>query len=143
MSMNQARFGLMGVFLVSLILQLGTFFLVRERMWPEEFQGLVLKVLAIYSVQLGVVLGGIFAQPRTPLANPPRGLAWSALLLAALWNMLLLVRSISFGLAAEDSAADLMKYVDGVGSGGAFLVAGVLAFFFGKGTEAAGSTSDH
>jgi hypothetical protein len=143
MSMNQARFGLMGVFLVSLILQLGAFFLVRGRMWPEEFQGLVLKVLAVYSVQLGVVLGGIFAQPRTPLADPPRGLAWSALLLTALWNMLLVVRSISFSLAAEDSATDLMKYVDAIGSGSAFLVAGVLVFFFGKGTEPAGSTPEH
>jgi hypothetical protein len=142
MSMNHARFGLMGVFLISLMVQLGAFFLARGRMWPEEFQGLILKVLAIYSVQLGVVLGGIFAQPRTALADPPRGLAWSALLLAGLWNLLLVARSISFSFATEDSATDLMKYIDAIGSGGAFLVAGVLAFFFGKGTGAARSTPE-
>jgi hypothetical protein len=135
MSMNQARFGLMSIFLASLILQLGGFFFVRERMWPEEFQGLVLKILGIYSVQLGVVLGGIFAQPRNPLGSPPRSLTWTALSLVALWNMLLLVRSLSFSLTAEDSATDLMKYLDAIGSGGAFLIAGVLTYFFSKSTE--------
>jgi hypothetical protein len=133
--MNQARFGLMGLFIASLVLQVGTIFHVRGRVWPEEFQALLLKIFAIYSVQLGVVLGGIFAQPKTQLANPPRALAWSALLLTAVWNILLVARTISFSFATQDSASDLMKYFDAIGSGSSFLVAGVLVFFFGKATD--------
>jgi hypothetical protein len=140
MSMNQARFGLMGIFLACLVLQIGAYFLVRGKMWPEEFLSLLLKLLGIYSVQLGVVLGGIFAQPKAPLAKPPSGLAWTALGLAALWNLLLVWRSISFSLAPSDNVADLTKYLDTISAGSSFLVAGVVAFFFGKGTEADTST---
>lgn len=141
MSMNQARFGLMGIFLVGLVLQLGALFHVRQGLWEEDFDKLILRLLAIYSAQLGLVLGGMFAQPKTALADPPAGLAWSALALVALWNLLLVWRMVSFSLAEQDSVANLMKYLDSIAAGSSFLVAGVLAFFFGKGTEA--TTSPH
>jgi len=140
MSMNQARFGLMGIFLVSLVLQLVAIFLTRNRMWPEELLSLVLKLLGIYSVQLGVVLGGIFSQPRGPLAEPPSGLTWTAFALVTMWNLLLAWRSISFGIAAQDSVGDLIKYLDSIASSSSFLVAGVLTFFFAKGTDVTNST---
>ena len=88
-------------------------------------------------------MGGIFAQPKPPLASPPQGLAWTALVLAALWNVLLIARTVSFSLAGEDSATDLVKYIDAVGSGGAFLIAGVLTFFFGKSTEPGSPMDEH
>jgi len=135
----------MSIFLLSLLVQLGSFFLVRTRMWPDEFQDLLLKLLAIYSVQLGVVLGGIFAQPKSPLADPAPWLVWTALLLVLIWNLLLVWRSLAFTLAGAetDSVADLIKYLDGVSSAGSFLVAGGLAFFFGKGTEEAALVPQH
>jgi hypothetical protein len=140
MSMNHARFGLMGMFLGSLMLQLAAFFLTRNKMWPDELLVLVLKLLGIYSVQLGVVLGGIFAQPKVPLVEPPSGLTWTALVLVAMWNLLLVWRSISFSVAAQDSVSDLIKYLDSIASSSSFLVAGVLAFFFTKGTDVGNST---
>lgn len=140
MSMNRARFGLMGIFLVSLVLQLVAVFLARNKMWPEELLPLVLKLLGIYSVQLGVVLGGIFSQPRAPLAEPPSGLTWTAFVLVTMWNLLLAWRSISFSFAAQDSVSDLTKYLDSIASSSSFLVAGVLTFFFTKGTDVTNST---
>jgi hypothetical protein len=139
MTMNQARFALLGVFVGCLVVQLGAFFMTRSKMWPEDFLSLTLKLLAIYSVQLGVVIGGIFAQPRTPMADPPAGLTWTALALAALWNFLLVWRSVSFSIAPQDSVGDLIKYIDTIGAGSSFLVSGVVTFFFGRGTEASGS----
>ena len=130
----------MSIFLASLILQLGAFLAIRSKMWPEDLLNLVLKLLGIYSVQLSVVLAGIFAQPRAGLADPPAGLAWTALLLTTLWNLLLVWRSVSFSVAAQDSVGDLIKYIDTVASASSFLVAGVIAFFFGKGTESSSST---
>jgi len=122
------------------VLQLGAFSLVRDRMWPEDLLALVLKLLGIYSVPLGIILGGIFAQPKGPLHDPPAGVAWAALLLAAIWNLPLVWRSISFGLAQQDSVGDLIKYLDSVASASSFLVAGVLAFFFAKTMKPAGSS---
>jgi hypothetical protein len=132
MTMNQSRYGLVAVFGAGLILQLGGFFLARRRMWPEDFNGLLVKLLEVYSAQFGLVLGGIFAQTKARMSHASSGLCWTALILASLWNLLLVAGSLAFCFAQQDSATDLMKYFDTIGSGSAFLVAGVIAFFFGK-----------
>jgi hypothetical protein len=122
-TMNQTRFGLLGIFTGCLLAQLIAFLSVASKMWPEDLQALILKIVAVYSVHLTVILGGIFAQPKGSLEAPPASLAWTAVALAVLWNV-----------ATQDSAAELIKYIDGVGSSTSFLVTGALAFFFTKGT---------
>jgi hypothetical protein len=57
-----------------------------------------------------------------------------------MWNLLLAWRSISFSIAAQDSVSDLIKYLDSIASSSSFLVAGVLTFFFAKGTDVTNST---
>jgi hypothetical protein len=107
--------------------------MVKDKMWPEEFRSLVIKLLAIYSVQLGVILGGIFAQPKASRAGAStKVVGWVALVLALLWNGLLILRATSFGLAEEDSTEELIKYLDGISAAGSFLVSGAITFFFGK-----------
>jgi hypothetical protein len=133
--MNQVRFGLLATFLLCLTSQLIAFFTVAHKMWPDELQSLVLKLLAIYSIHLSVILGGIFAQPSGPLEDPPLSLAWTAIVLAVLWNILLMWRSLSFSMATKDSVGDLIKYLEGIASSSSFLVTGALAFFFTKGTQ--------
>ena len=135
--MNQARFGLLAIFVLCLAIQLIAFLMVGHRMWPEDLQSLLLKLLAIYSVHITVILGGMFAQPSGRLEDPPSSLAWTAISLAVLWNALLIWRSLSFSMAPKDSVADLMKYLEGVASASSFLVTGTLAFFFTKGTQTA------
>jgi len=135
-TMNRVRYGLMGMFFLGLIVQLVALFHVRTAMWPEEFQAVLLRILGIYSAQLGLVLGGIFAQPKPRLSNPPAGLAWVALGLVLFWNVLLGWRTIAFSIAEQDSTSDLMKYLDSIAASSSFLVAGALAFFFGKSTHA-------
>jgi hypothetical protein len=135
--MNQARFGLLAIFVSCLGVQLIAFFVAGHKMWPEELQSLVVKILAVYSVHLTVILGGIFAQPKGPLENPSGSLAWTSIVLALLWNVLLIWRSVSFSMATHDSVGDLMKYLDGIASASSFLVTGALAFFFTKGTQTA------
>lgn len=142
MSLNRARFLLMGIFLVSLMIQLLVFLFLRGSMWPEEFEGVTLKLLGIYSAQLGIILGSIFAQPKAPIAMPSPSLVWSAMLLAAFWNLLLLGRTVAFGIAERDSVTELMKYLDQVGAASSFLVAGALAFFFGKSAHSVASRSN-
>jgi hypothetical protein len=133
MNVNHVRLALLAVFVASLGFQLIGFFIVKDKMWPEEFQSLVTKLLAIYAVQLGVILGGIFAQPRVPRTTTPAVVVgWIALVLALLWNCLLIFRSTSFVLANEDSTEELIKYLDGISAAGSFLVSGAITFFFGK-----------
>ena len=79
--MNLARFVLLVIFVISLVAQLLAFLAVGHKMWPEDLQALVTKLLAVYSVHLSVILGGIFAQSKSQLEDPPAGLTWTALIL--------------------------------------------------------------
>jgi len=140
-TMNQARYWLMGVFFAGLMLQLGALFHIRNGMWPEEFQTVILRILGIYSAQLGVVLGAIFARPKAASASPSPGLTWTALALAFIWNFLLVWRTIAFSVSEQDSTTDLIKYLDSIAAGSSFLVAGALAFFFSKSADTSSSTA--
>ena len=132
MNLIRIRYALIWIFIIFLAVQLGCLFTARGRMWPEEFTSIVQKLLATYAAQLGLVLGAVFAKQKASRGNPQPGLSWVALILAIIWNLLLAARSISFCFAQQDSVADLTKYLDTVGPAGAFLVAGVIAYFFGK-----------
>jgi len=130
--MNRVRFGLLAIFAFGLAIQMAAFLAVSGKMWPEDLQSLIVKLLGLYAAPLGVILGGMFAQPKGPLAEPPAALGGAALFLAVLWNLLLAWRSLSFSFATQDSATDVIKYMESVSGASTFLVAGMLAFFFAK-----------
>ena len=130
--MNQARFGLLAIFVVCLFVQIIAFVTVSQQMWPEDLEVLVLKILAIYSVHLTIILAGIFAQPKGPLDNPPPSITLTAFILSIFWNALLIWRSLAFAWARQDSVQYLTKYLEGVASASSFLVTGALAYFFAK-----------
>ena len=135
MKPDRTRLALLGVFALCLAVQLIAFIAVADRMWPEDLQSLVLKLLGIYSVHFGVILGGIFAQPKRVGRSPSAPIAWAAIILAVLWNVLLVWRSASFSMAKVDSATEVVKYLDSTASASSFLVAGALAFYFAKSAE--------
>jgi hypothetical protein len=141
LTMNRVRYALMAMFLVGLIVQLAALIHVRNAMFPEEFQSVLMRLLSIYSAQLGVVVGGIFAEPKGPSENPPSGLAATALASALLWNLLLAWRTVAFSVDEQDSPSDLMKYLDSIAASSSFLIAGALAFFFGKSKKPSGHTN--
>ncbi len=136
MKLNQTRFGLLSIFTVCLAIQLAAIIAVRQRMWPEDLEQLALKLLGMYSVHLGVILGCIFAQSHTRSRVVPQGVAWTAILLSVFWNLLLLWRSISFSMAEQDSVTDLVNYYEKIASHSSFLVAGAVAFFFSRSASA-------
>jgi hypothetical protein len=135
MTTKKVRFTLLFVFFVSLVGQLACVFAERSKMWPEEFVMLLIKLLTLYSVQLGVVLGGIFSQQRFQPRQSSKTLNWTAVALVGLWNLLLVSRTLVFVNSQQDSVSDFSKYLDVVGSGSSFLIAGVVAFFFGKSAQ--------
>lgn len=132
MTFKSVRSTLAVLFLASLAAHLGGLFYVRSSIWPEEFQAFVLKILAVYSVPLAVVIGGIVVQPRRASAGPPQPLAWAAVVLTLFWNGLLLTRSLSFVSAQQDSVASAISFIDTVASASSFLVAGVISAYFAE-----------
>ncbi len=130
MTMARARVTLVALFLASLIIQLVAFFLVRSRMWPEEFPVLIQKIFSIYSVPLAVVLGGMIAKRHDAPAAAPVSLAWITIVLTALWNLVLMGRSLAFALAEQDSVTSAASDLGMFAAFSSFLVAGVISAFF-------------
>ena len=131
MTSARARSVLLALFISFLVVQLAAVVMIHRRMWPEDLQAIVLKLLAIYSVHLGVILGMYFAFYKTG-ATRVAASAPAAIALCGIWNVLIAWRTVAFALAAEDSPKELIDYLETVSSASGFLVVGALAFFFAK-----------
>lgn len=140
MIVAKARMALVAIFVCGFTVQVAAVIVTywRATISYDDLTGLLLKLLAIYSVHLGVIFGGIFAQQRNSGRKAaPATAFWLAVALAGIWNVLLLWRSLSFGLAAfnpnsEDNVDRLASYLQSISTASAFLVTGALAFFFAK-----------
>ena len=100
--------------------------------YVEDLQKLAVLTLAVYSVPLGVILGGFFGGT---MKRPACGLQhkfWTAAVLSIFWNLLLLSRSLVFAFAGTDSITSLVGYFETVAAASTFLVSGALAYFFAK-----------
>jgi hypothetical protein len=144
MSYHKARVTLIVLFIGALVVQVLAIGLTYNKglITDGDFVNVLLKLLAIYGVHLTIIIGGIIAQVQDEKANPrkqkvPSTAFWVALTLASLWNLLLVWRSVKFGLAAydensEDNVDLLTNFIEKIAAGGSFLVTGFLAFFFAK-----------
>lgn len=140
MTVGRARIALVAIFVSGLTAQVAAVILTYSRgtIAYDDLTSLLLKLLAIYSVHLGVIFGGIFAQQKdSGKKAAPTTAFWLAVALGGIWNVLLLWRSLSFGMAAfnpnsEDNVDRLASYLQNISTASAFLVTGALAFFFAK-----------
>lgn len=139
MQLSRLRLYLFTIFLSGLLIQVAAAISVGSKMWPEELEALLLKLLAIYSVHLTVIIGAMLATPKGRTRKLPAGMVSTAFALTLFWNCLLLWRSLSFAFAERDSVNDLVRYLDRVSSASSFLVTGLLAFFF---TRAVNETNE-
>jgi hypothetical protein len=138
---STAKLSLTGLFVVSLAAQVIGVSAVHSAMWPEDYQSVILKLLHIYSIPLGVAIGGILASSKPKGVVVDRGLMGACLALVILWNSSFLIRTLIFCFAAQDSAKDLMAFYEQVSTGSSFLIAGVLTFFFGKASRKSSTPS--
>lgn len=140
MTVAWARVVLVAIFLIGLAVQLVAVMVAYSKNFIAygDLTNLLTKLLAVYSVHLAVIFGGIFAQQQNDqqvlvTATPFR----LAVALAVGWNLLLMWRSVMFGMAAFDPEKDdnvdrLSSYIENIASASSFLVTGALAFFFAK-----------
>jgi hypothetical protein len=134
MSTTRARAMIVSTFVAGLVLQLLplTLTYLKGEVAAKDIGVLTAKLLSIYSVQMAVILGGIFGQARSAPRTAPDLPFRIAFALSLLWNLLLLWRSVAFYFAEEDQATELVSYLDIVSGASSFLVVGALAYFFAK-----------
>jgi hypothetical protein len=134
MTIRRAQLVLLAMFLISLVIHLVCFaysFLIGA-VYIEDLQTMAVRTLAVYSVPLGVILGGIFGSTADPAAKASPGTFWTAGGLSLLWNLMLLACSLLFVVAEQDSIASLFGYIDAVSAASMFLIGGAVAYFFAK-----------
>jgi len=144
MSYRGARNALVALFVGSLVAQICAVIVTysKEVIADRDLVNILLKLLAVYGVHLTIMIGGIVARQQDEKGKPqskkaPATAFRVAIALAALWNLLLVWRSVKFGMGAfdensEDNVDLLTDYIDKIAAGGSFLVAGFLSFFFAK-----------
>jgi hypothetical protein len=134
MTIRHSQLVLLAMFLTGLMIQLVCFgysFLIGA-VYVEDLQTMMVRILAVYSVPLGVIVGGIFGGAAERAAKASSGTFWTAAGLSLLWNILLLMRSLMFVIVQQDSITSLFGYIDAVSAASTFLIGGALAYFFAK-----------
>lgn len=131
--MTHWKYIIAAVFLLSMVAQM--FLATLLKLWgyinPEEFAPLFWKVLTIYAAPLGVILGGIYAAKQSR-RKASGGQVWGALVLACIWNGMLLGRYLLITFRPEgDSLENLASFQDTVLPAGSFLTSAALAYLYG------------
>jgi hypothetical protein len=128
------RLSIATLFLLCFLIQMAmaTWVLLRGAINPGSYAPLVAKLLSIYSVPIGVIVGGIFAAKGTT-RRATVATVWTVLALTGVWNLLLTARYVLFALApaGTDSIPQLKEFQDAMVSGGSFLLNGALAYLYG------------
>lgn len=134
MLITRARLSLIGLFLAGLVSQIIGVLLVfsEHSLRHQDLVSLLSKLLAIYSVQFAVMLGGIFAEDEGVVVARAQSAFWVAFVTSLLWNCIFVVRTALFVFAQNDSSQALASYFDTVSASSSFLVSGALAYFFTK-----------
>jgi hypothetical protein len=132
MKFSVAQLWILSVFVASLLLELclvgGSY--ARNAIYPQDLRDLAIRFLAIYSVPLGLIISGIFAKSDSSERVAPSRAFWTAIALAAIWNALILGRTLLFTFASEDQVSTLVDFISGVAAASSFLTVAALTYFF-------------
>jgi hypothetical protein len=137
------QFRLLSIFLFFFALQTALLVVCRvsNGIGAEKLQELIVQLVTIYSIPLSVIIAGIFAKRRR--ATKLDGIFYASVALAILWNGLLAWRTSELTLAAvgvgEDNAKFFSEYMESVSKASAFLISGLLTYYFAKAPEGAGN----
>ena len=139
MSLSRARATMLAVFLAGFLAQAAMTILVflKQAISSADLVNLLTESLSVYSVPMAVMLGGLFASRKISgrISAKNHTPFLMALVLAVVWNALLVWRFATFvyagfNTAVDDSADKVSAYVDQIAKVSSFLIAGALAYFF-------------
>jgi hypothetical protein len=132
---RQAQGSLVGIYLLFLSASLGAILylqLVGGMFVDEAIQALIV-LIKVYSVPLGVILAGIFAQGKIRAQKVQSNPFIVAIAVSLMWNLLLAWRTAAYVTAVRSDVQTYIAGIQEVGNQASFLAAGALTFFFTKG----------
>ncbi len=143
MLITRARLSLIGLFLAGLYSQIIGVLLVfsEHSLRHQDLASSLSKLLAIYSVQFAVMLGGDLRRGRRRGGRKSAERVLGCICTSLLWTCIFVVRTALFVFAQNDSSQALASYFDTVSASSSFLVSGALAYFFTKKVNAVSKKS--
>ena len=144
----ESQLKIAGIFLAGLILATTPFLVAygRGSIASSDLESILVSVLATYATPLAVILAGVFGgEPKKAQRSQTPGLGKRlkfAVALAVLWNCMILWRTSLFFVRVTDDLFDdpheistVLQYIDLLSKSSSFLVAGALAWLFGKSAD--------
>jgi fatty acid desaturase len=134
LTFNNARIALTFnfVFFFFSIVLLLIFPFLKSEITSETLIDLMKKVISIYSVHFGVIIGGIFGKDVSSEVLASKTPFWLAFVLTLIWNILITWPMIIFSFTTMSTDQDVSDYIDAIPTLSSFLVSGSLAYFFAK-----------
>lgn len=118
-------------FFVSIILLL-IFPFLKSEITSETLIDLLKKIISIYSVHFGVIVGGVFGKDFSSEVLTSKTPFWLAFVLTLIWNILMTWPMIIFSFTTMYTDQNISDYIDSIPTLSSFLVSGSLAYFFAK-----------
>ena len=136
-SLVATRKNLMYVFLCSLIVQILLFFIssLLDITSYKNLTGLTTNILKIYSTHIAVIFSS-FCIPKQKNIIVSSKTYYLSLTLALFWNMLLLLRTITYFIDttflnnSQDTVNNVIVFHKDVSELSSFVIVGLIAYFF-------------
>lgn len=129
MNFQKAKLSIIAIFLVFLTINIIICFIIKETVWPDKFNKLLIIVLQAYSVHAAVIFASSFKN-NDDQQIVPKSTFFLAASLSVIWNLILCIRMLFFVCSQDDQIQQLFTFLQDVSAGSSFLLAGMLAFFF-------------
>ena len=131
---RHAQGSLVGIYLLFLSASLGVILYLDfgGGLFADDATRALVALIEIYSIPLGVILAGIFAQEKGRAQKVQPNPFFVAIVVSLLWNLLLLWRTTKYFAASSSNVETYIGGIQDVAGQASFLAAGALTFFFAK-----------
>ena len=134
MKFNTALLILFLVFFAGIIIQvvLAFLFYLNGHIYSDDLLAILLNTLKVYSVHLAIIFSGtLFKQMEEKQQKIDPKVLWISLLLGGGWNALLIcIMAVMFFIHPIANYTDFTNFQTKVSDGSAFLITGILSYFF-------------
>jgi len=135
MSTSKAGFWVGGIFVVAFLISCASLFVVESvhAISSANLTNILWELLITYSAPAAALGAGIFAEHQSQQHEVRLLPFWTVIVVCGIWNFLLVLRCVQFGIAAYSPASgglkDLLNYFEMVAKTGCFLTAPITYLF--------------
>ena len=109
--------------------------LIEEKIRGDGFTNILTKIASVYSIHLAIIIAGFFTRVNSKNEQKLDNEKISSviiILLSVCWNLLVIITLINYANSKLIDYSQFIQRLDSISGAMNFLVAGGLAYYFGK-----------